>query len=96
MKVRRPRSRTRIVRQKKARLSVDCSTEERRYIKILAAKEDKTVSEYLIGLAKQHMPRCSMGHQPNAKTAKSIEESEKGKGIERFENLDDFWKSMGI
>ncbi|MBS0654777.1 MAG: hypothetical protein JSR46_03285 [Verrucomicrobia bacterium] len=80
---------------KKVRLSVDCSAEERRYIKMLAAREDKTISEYLMGLAREQMPMCTLNHTPNAETIRSIEESEQGIGIERFESLDDFWKSMG-
>ena len=81
---------------KKARLSVDCTLEERRYIKMLAAREDKTISEYLLGLAREKMPACTACHTPNAETIASIEESERGEGIERYESLDDFWKSMGV
>lgn len=81
---------------KKARLSIDCTPDERRYIKILAAKEDKTISEYLIGLAREKMPICSKSHIPNKKTRESIEETEKGRGIKKVENLNEFWKSMGI
>lgn len=32
---------------KKARLSVDCSLEERRSLRILAAKADKTIPQYI-------------------------------------------------
>ena len=69
---------------KKVRLSVDCTNEERRYIKMLAAREDKTISEYLIDLARKQMPKCVLSHTPNAETIRSIEESEQGIGIERF------------
>lgn len=82
--------------EKKARLSVDCSLEERRYIKMLAAREDKTISEYLLGLAKAHMPICTKSHIPNAQTITSIEESERGENLEHYNSLDDFWKSMGV
>lgn len=81
---------------KKARLSVDCTIAERRYIKMLAAREDKTISEYLLGLARAQMPQCTLSHEPNAKTKESIEETERGNGIERFESMDDFWKSMDV
>ena len=83
-------------REKKARLSIDCSPEERRYIKMLAAKEDKTISEYLIDLAREKMPHCTYSHMPNKKTVASIEASEKGTGIKKIESLDEFWKSMGV
>lgn len=83
-------------REKKARLSIDCSQEERRYIKMLAAREDKTISEYLIDLAREKMPHCAHSHIPNKKTIASIEASEKGSGIKKIESMDEFWKSMGV
>lgn len=42
---------------KKARLNIDCSWEERRLIRLLAAKEDKSISQYILGLARQEMLR---------------------------------------
>jgi hypothetical protein len=80
---------------KKARLSIDCTLEERRYIKMLAAREDKTISEYLLSLARARMPTCTLSHTPNDETIAAIEDSEKGNGIEKFESLEEFWKSMG-
>ena len=63
---------------------------------MLAAREDKTISEYLISLARDQMPKCTKSHMPNAETIGSIEESEQGEGIEHYNSLDDFWKSMGV
>jgi uncharacterized protein (DUF1778 family) len=40
---------------KKARLNIDCSLEERRLIRLLAAKEDKSISQYILGLARREM-----------------------------------------
>lgn len=40
---------------RKVRLSIDCSPEERRRIKMLAAQEDKTISEYLLSLARNEL-----------------------------------------
>ena len=81
---------------KKARLSIDCSTEERRYIKMLAAREEMTISEYLLSSVRKQMPQCTKSHIPNAETIASIQESEQKKGLERFDSLEDFWKSMGV
>ena len=39
----------------KVRLSIDCSPKERKCIKILAAREDKTISEYLLSLARDRI-----------------------------------------
>ncbi|HSX04433.1 MAG TPA: hypothetical protein VLG76_06870 [Rhabdochlamydiaceae bacterium] len=82
-------------KHKKARLSIDCTTEERRYIKMLAAKEDKTISEYLIGLARPNMPYCNRSHIPNKKTLRSLKETKKGAGLEQYESLAKFWESFG-
>jgi antitoxin component of RelBE/YafQ-DinJ toxin-antitoxin module len=41
-------------------------------------------------LARKQMPTCVLSHMPNADTIRSIEESEQGIGIERFDSLDDF------
>lgn len=40
---------------KKARLNIDCSLEERRLIRLLAAKEDKSISQYILGLARREI-----------------------------------------
>jgi uncharacterized protein (DUF1778 family) len=42
---------------KKARLNVDCSTEERRLLRILAAKEDKSLSQFLLGLIRKELQK---------------------------------------
>ncbi|ADI38552.1 putative uncharacterized protein [Waddlia chondrophila 2032/99] len=77
----------------KVRLSVDCTEDERMYIKMLAAKEKKTISEFLISLARNRMPQ---GKIPNKETQKILRETEEGKNLESHESLRDFWKSMGI
>ena len=81
------------MRQHKVRLSVDCTENERMYIKMLAAKEKKTISQYLLSLAHNAMPKKEM---PNKETQKVLRETEEGKNLESHETLDDFWKSMGM
>lgn len=41
------------IQAKKARLNVDCSLEERRLIRILAAKADKTIPQFILGLIRK-------------------------------------------
>ena len=84
----------------KVRLSVDCTEEEKMYIKMLAAKEKKTISEFLLVYPrskkpKAKVPSCSRSHEPNEETKTALRESREGKG-EIFESLDDFWKAMGV
>ena len=77
----------------KVRLSVDCSEEERMYIKMLAAKNLMTISEYLLSLARQDMPKSTQN--PNEITKKALESSYEEEG-KTFDSLDDFWTTMGI
>jgi hypothetical protein len=41
--------------EKKARLNFYCSLEERRLLRMLAAKEDKSISQYLLGLIRREI-----------------------------------------
>lgn len=81
------------MRQHKVRLSVDCTENERMYIKMLAAREKKTISEFLMSLARSWMPK---GRIPNKETQKILRKTEEGKNLENHESLEDFWKAMGI
>ncbi|NGX42407.1 MAG: hypothetical protein K940chlam7_00687 [Chlamydiae bacterium] len=81
------------MRQHKVRLSVDCTENERMYIKMLAAKEKKTISEYLLSLTYKHMPKKRI---PNKETQKVLRETEEGKNLENHDSLDDFWEAMGM
>ena len=78
----------------KVRLTVECSLDERTYIKMLAAKKHMTISEFLLASVRKAMP-CTRGHEPNAETVKALKESREDK-LESYETLDDFWKAMGI
>jgi hypothetical protein len=73
---------------KKARLSVDCSIEERRLIKMLATSEDKTISEYLLDLARTKMSKLASLHMSSSKDERSTEES--------LDGSDNFWNSLGF
>lgn len=87
----------------KTRLVLTCTEDEKVYIKMLAAKERKTISEYLLSFPRARMPKsacnfpgCNGIHKPNKLTEKVLRESEKGENLEHHESLEDFWKSMGI
>lgn len=85
----------------KVRLTVECSADERMYIKMLAAKKHMTISEFLLLPLKRLVPftrRDQKRHReysPNEETIEALKESRKGK-LESYETLDDFWKAMGI
>lgn len=87
----------------KTRLVISCTEEERKYIKVLAALEDKTVSDFLLDPPRKKMPKsscsylgCDGVHVPNEETAKVLKDSKKGLNVESHASIEDFWKSMGM
>jgi|SRR5277367_4366057 len=87
--------------EKKVRLSVDCTEQERMYIKMIATKNHMTISEYLLSFARKEMPKresnhCNRSHEPNEETAKVLKDTDAGIGLESHESLEDFWKAMGM
>ncbi len=80
---------------KKVRLAIDCSTEERKYIKMFALYEDKTINEFVMSCVREHVNKCNRAHIPNDETAATLDASERGENIISFDSIDDFFKSMG-
>ena len=78
----------------KVRLTVECSFDERTYIKMLAAKKHMTISELLLAPLRRRLPP-EKTHKPNAETIEALRESREEK-FESYETVDDFWKAMGI
>lgn len=86
---------------KKVRLSVDCTEEERMYIKMIATKKHMTISEYLLSFAREEMPKCgghhgNRPHEPNEETARVLRETDRGENLTEYENLDEFWNALGF
>ncbi len=86
---------------KKVRLSVDCTEQERMYIKMLATKKHMTISDYLLLAARKEMPKCGghhckQGHEPNKATEKVLRETDKDENLMEYESLDDFWDALGF
>ena len=81
-------------RDQKVRLTVECSFDERTYIKMLAAKKHVTISELLLAPWKSIFP-SEETHEPNAETIEALKESREKKLVS-YETTDDFWKGMGI
>lgn len=78
----------------KVRLTVECSFDERTYIKMLAAKKHVTISELLLAPLRSILP-SEETHEPNAETIEALKESREKKLVS-YETVDDFWKAMGI
>lgn len=80
--------------REKVRLTVECSFDERTYIKMLAAKKHMTISEFLLASVREMMPHRRY-EEPNAQTLAALNESREGE-LESYETLEEFWKAMGI
>ena len=78
----------------KVRLTVECSFDERTYIKMLAAKKHVTISELLLAPLRSILP-SDEARVPNAETIEALKESREKK-LESYKSVDDFWKAMGI
>jgi hypothetical protein len=78
----------------KVRLTVECSFDERTYIKMLAAKKHMTISEFLLSSVRKMIPH-SPNQEPNADTLEALKESREGK-LESYKTLEEFWEAMGI
>lgn len=77
----------------KVRVTIECTTEERSYIKMLAAHKHMTISEYFLAFAKQEIA-CNE-KIPNKATLAAHQEALGGAGTS-YGSMDDFWKDMEI
>lgn len=77
----------------KVRVVIDCSVEERAYIKMLAARKQMTISEYFLSKAKEELAHKSK--IPNKATIAAHQEALDGKGT-AYDSMDDFWSDMGV
>lgn len=77
----------------KVRVVIDCSVEERAYIKMLAARKHMTISEYFLSITKEELSRKSL--VPNKTTLAAHQEALDGGGT-AYNSMDDFWTDMGI
>jgi len=79
--------------REKVRVVIDCSAEERAYIKMLAARKQMTISEYFLTMAKEELANKSK--IPNKKTLAAHQDALNDKGT-AYESMDDFWTDMGV
>ncbi len=77
----------------KVRVVIECSVQERAYIKMLAARKQMTISEYFLSKAKEEA--APKAKKPNKTTLAAMKEVDE-EGGHSFKSLDDFWEQMGI
>lgn len=102
-RIRSQPSKMHTVFSEKTRLVLSCTEEEKRYIKVLAAIENKSISDYLLEKPRKKIPSakcdfsgCSGVHTPNKKTEKVFKDTDAGQNLESHNSLEDFWKAMGM
>lgn len=74
------------------KVSIDVSEEERTYIKMIAAKKNMTITEFIMSFVRPNLPHSI----PNAETKKAMKDIEGKKNLVRYKNVDDFWADMGL
>ncbi len=93
--------------QHKSRLTVECTLEEKTYIKMLATSAHMTISEYFLSHVRPNLPASKVrkpnkksppstrSKKPNKKTLDAHKEALEGKG-ETFDNIEEFWRHLGV
>ncbi|MBS4171034.1 MULTISPECIES: hypothetical protein [unclassified Neochlamydia] len=79
-------------RSHRVKVTIDVSEDERIYIKMLAAKERMTISDFIMSFVRPNIPYG----QPNAETRKALCDVDKRKNLTHCKNLEEFWAAMGI
>ena len=74
----------------KVKVTIECTANERAYIKMLAAKAHLNLSDLILSYLRTDFPK-----KLNKKTIKAHEEALQGGGID-CDSLEDFWHQMGI
>lgn len=98
MKKKEEASHKKIHRAREARLTIDCSTEQKKKIKMLAALREMSITDFMLELVEEKYTWCplNLNHIPNAETIASIEASEKGVGVKSFNSLNELFEDLGI
>ena len=76
----------------RAKVTIDCTVDERAYIKMLAAKAHMNLSEFILSYLRKDFPQEK---KPNKVTLDAMRESKEGKGI-KCDSMEDFWEKMGM
>ncbi len=82
-------------RPKKVRLAVECTPTERKYMKMLAAHEKKTLEEFVLESVKMRFQECANSHTPNKETEAALEDAEQKRGLCQYGYIEELFKSLG-
>lgn len=81
---------------KRVRITLECSLEQRKAIRIMAAQNDQSMNDFLLSLVEKEQKSCHFceTYGPSEKTIKAIEQLEKGEDVELFPSPEAFWDSF--
>ncbi len=80
----------------KVKVTLECTPDERAYIKMLAARAHMTMSDFILNYIRKDLPvENKKNKKPNKETLEAMKEIDEGGGID-CDSIDDFWKKMGI
>lgn len=77
----------------KAKVTIDCTIDERAYIKMLAARAHMNLSEFILSYLRKDFPK--QAKIPNKETLEAIREVNEEGGIP-CDSIEDFWEKMGM
>lgn len=77
------------------RLSIDCSREERKKLKILSSMADCTMSDWVMSAVRQRIAK-EIKKLPNKKTRDALIDSQQGKGVKKHNNIEELFEDLGI
>jgi len=80
----------------KVKLTVECSLDERVYIKSLAAKKHMTISEFILSYVRKEMPANRRNREPNEETKQAMRDVDEEKNLGHAKTVEEFWSAMGI
>jgi hypothetical protein len=80
----------------KVKLTVECSLDERVYIKSLAAKKHMTISEFMLSYVRKEMPTHRRNQEPNEETKQAMRDVDEEKDLGYAKTVEEFWSEMGI
>ena len=91
-------SQKKVYRIREARLKIDCSMEQKKKIKMLAASKSMSITDFMLELVEEKFTwhPVELSHIPNAETILSIEASERGEDVKKFKSIDDLFEDLGI
>lgn len=76
----------------KVKMTIECTLDERIYIKMLAAKAHLNLSDFLLSYVRSDFPKKK---KPNKTTLDAMRESKEEKGI-KCDSIEEFWEKMGM